>query len=90
VEYPVTLSVPDSDDVLVLSDYVSAQPGVGNLARVRPDGAEVWRVAPDSFSQDAWTLVRVEGNACRASTWSGWDVQLDLATWGERGRTFTK
>ena len=90
MEYPVVLPVPDSEDVLVLSDYMAAEPGVGNLARVRPDGTEVWRTAPEPLSQDAWTVVRMEDDECRASTWSGWNVSLDLATGAQRGRTFTK
>jgi hypothetical protein len=90
VTYPALLSVPGSDDIVVLTDYMKAQPGLGNLARVRPDGQEVWRVAPDPLSQDAWTLARVEGDECFASTWSGWEVRLDVATGAERGRVFTK
>lgn len=86
----MVLPVPSSEDVLVLSDYMTAEPGVGNLARVQPDGTEVWRNAPDPLSQDTWTVARIEGDECRASTWSGWDVSLDLATGAERGRTFTK
>lgn len=90
MEYPVVLPVSDSEDVLVLSDYMAAEPGVANLARMRPDGTEVWRTAPEPLSQDAWTVARIEGEVCRASTWSGWDVSLDLATGAQRSRTFTK
>lgn len=90
MKYPVVLPVPGSEDVLTLTDYMRAQPGVGNLARSRNDGTEVWRVAPDALSQDAWTVVRVEDGTCRASTWQGWDVVLDLQTGEERERRFTK
>jgi hypothetical protein len=90
MNYPVVLAVPGSEDVLVLSDYMAAEPGVGNLARVRPDGADVWRSAPDPLSQNAWTVAHIEGDECRASTWSGWEVSLDLSTGAERGRTFTR
>lgn len=89
VHYPLLLPMPGSDDVLVLTDYMQARPGVGNLARVRPDGSDAWRVAPDPLSQDAWTVARLEGDACRAST-SGWDVVLDVETGRARERRFTK
>jgi hypothetical protein len=62
VEYPVVLSVPGTDDVLTLTDYMDAKPGIGNLCRSRSDGTEVWRAAPDALSQDVWTVVRVEGD----------------------------
>lgn len=84
------IPVPGSDDVLMLTDYMEARPGVGNLCRLRDDGAEVWRVAPDALSQDVWTVGRVEGDTCRGSTRQGWDVVLDLTTGKERERHFTK
>lgn len=90
MNYPVVLPLPGSDDMLVLTDYMAAEPGVGNLARVRLDGENVWRTAPDRLSQDTWTVVRVDGVDCVASTWSGWEVRLDLATGAERSRIFTK
>jgi hypothetical protein len=90
VEYPFTVPVPGTDDVLLLTEYVDASPGNGNLCRLRSDGTEAWRVAPDALSQDVWTVVRVEGDTCRGSTWQGWDVVLDLSTGEERERHFTK
>ena len=90
VDYPVILPVPGTSDHLLLTDYMEAVPGRGNLARVRDDGSEVWRAAPDLYSQDTWTMVRVEDGVCRASSWSCWDVTLDLETGQELGRVFTK
>jgi hypothetical protein len=90
VEYPSVIPLPDSGDTLVLTDYITAVPGVGNLARVRQDGQEVWRTAPDPLSQGTWTVVWLEGQDCVASTWSGWEVRLDLVTGAERSRVFTK
>jgi hypothetical protein len=90
VNYPLVLALPRSDDQIVLTDYMDATPDRGNLARIRNDGTEVWRVTPATHSQDAWTVARLEGDVCRASTWSGWDVTLDLATGRERSRVFTK
>lgn len=86
----MVLALPQSDDQIVLTDYVNATPDRGNLARIRNDGTEVWRVTPATYSQDAWTVARLDGDVCRASTWSGWDVTLDLATGQERSRVFTK
>lgn len=90
MNYPLVLALPQSEDQIVLTDYMDATPGRGNLARIREDGTEVWRVTPETQSQDAWTAARLEGDVCRASTWSGWDVTLDLATGQERSRIFTK
>jgi hypothetical protein len=90
VNCPLVLALPHSDDQVVLTDYMDATPDRGNLARVRNDGTEVWRVTPAIYSQDAWTVARLEGEVCRASTLSGWDVTLDLATGRERSRVFTK
>ena len=90
MKYPIVLPVPGTDDVLTLTDYMDAKPGIGNLYRSRSDGTEVWRVAPDALSQDVWTVVRVEDDTCRGSTWQGWDVVLDLQTGQERERRFTK
>ena len=90
MNYPLAIPVPGTDEVLMLTDYMEARPGVGNLCRLRADGTEAWRVAPDTLSQDVWTVVRVEGDICRGSTWQGWDVALDLSTGDERERHFTK
>jgi hypothetical protein len=90
VSYPLVLAVPQSDDQIVLTDYMDATPDRGNLARIRTDGTEVWRVTPATNSQDAWTVARVEGDVCRASTWSGWDVSLNLAMGRELSRAFAK
>jgi hypothetical protein len=90
VNYPLVLALPQSDDRIVLTDYMDATPDHGNLARIRKDGTDVWRVTPATQSQDAWTVARLDGDVCRASAWSGWDVTLDLATGRERSRVFTK
>jgi hypothetical protein len=91
VDYPLVLLIPESADHLVLTDYMDATPDRGNLARVRDDGSEVWRVVQAIRSQDAWTVVvRIESVTCRVATWSGWDVTLDLITGRELGRAFTK
>jgi hypothetical protein len=84
------LDDPESSDHLVLTDYTDATPDRGNLARVREDGSEVWRVVPAIRSQDSWTVARIENGSCRASTWSGWDVALALGTGRELARVFTK
>lgn len=90
MHYPYTVPVPGTDDVLLLTDYMDARPGVGNLCRLRADGTEAWRVAPDLLSQDVWTHVRVEGDTCVGYTWQAWDIVLDLATGTERERHIVK
>jgi hypothetical protein len=55
VSYPVVLAVPQNDDQIVLTDYMDP-PDRGNLARIRNDGTEAWRVTPATHSQDAWTF----------------------------------
>jgi hypothetical protein len=86
-ELPLVFAVPQSDDQIVLTDYMDVTRPRGNLARIRNDGTEVWRVTPATYSQDAWTVARLEGDVCRASTWLGWGVTLDLATGRERSRS---
>jgi hypothetical protein len=56
VSYPLVLAVPQSDDQIVHTDYMDATPDRGNLARIRNDGTEAWRVTPTTHSQDAWTV----------------------------------
>lgn len=48
---------------LVLTDYMDAAPDHGNLACIHNDGSEVWRVTPATYSHDAWTVARLEGDA---------------------------
>jgi hypothetical protein len=87
----VFIRVPGSGDEIVLTDYMDATPDQGNLARVRPDGIDVWRVIPSITSGDSWTVARLEGAAAvRASTWSGWDILIDIETGREQSRVFTK
>jgi hypothetical protein len=90
VDYPEFVQVPGSNDEIVLTDYMDSAADRGNLARVRPDGTEVWRVRPPTTSQDSWTVVRVDGTTVSASTWPGWDVVVDIATGQEVSRAFTK
>lgn len=90
VDYPLVVAIPGSSDQLVLTDYMGATPDRGNLARVREDGTEAWRVVPRILSQDTWTTARIEGERIIAYTWSGWDVVLDLDTGRELDRVFVK
>jgi hypothetical protein len=67
-ELPLVLALPQTDDQIVLTDYMDATPDRGNLARIRNDGTEVWRVTPATHPQDACMVARLEGDVCRAST----------------------
>jgi hypothetical protein len=90
-EYPVRLGLEPSEDVLLLTNYMDAVFGHGNLARVRPDGSDVWRRAPRPVGQDVWIDVEVVGEVvCRAWSWEGWQVDLSLDTGAELARTWTK
>lgn len=90
LRFPVVLHIPGSPDLVVLDDYMEATSTRGNLARIRPDGAEVWRVAPDTGERDFWTSVRIDNGTCRSTTWAGWGVHVDLDTGSQLARTFTK
>ena len=84
------ISVPGSDDCIVLADRMATTDRRGNLMRLRPDGSEVWRLDAPSGVGDLWTEVRLEGDEVIANSWSGYLVRIDLATGQERERTFTK
>jgi hypothetical protein len=65
------ISVPGSDDCIVLADRMATTDRRGNLMRLRPDGSEVWRLDAPSGVGDLWTEVRLEGDEVIANSWSG-------------------
>jgi hypothetical protein len=48
------------------------------------------RAAPTNGGDDAWTVVRIDGDQVVAYSWSCYMVSIDLATGVERARAFTK
>jgi len=84
------MSVPGSEDTVVLVDYMGGPTVFANLFRVTPDGAEIWRAQPPDTGPDAWTSARIEGDEVIAFSWSCFAVRLDLATGSELSRVFTK
>jgi hypothetical protein len=85
------LPIAGSDDVLVL-DELSREPGYFSaIRRVGRDGSTKWTVPPPTTGgDDAWTIVRVEGDQVVANSWSCQIVTIDLATGLEQARAFTK
>jgi hypothetical protein len=53
---PRVLSIPDSDDILVLDDAPDPPEYYQRVRRCRPDGTVAWVAAPPtSQPDDAWT-----------------------------------
>ena len=84
------LSVPGSDDTVVLLDYMDGPNVFENLLRVTAEGDVVWRPRPPDTGPDAWVQARIDGDEVVAYSWSGFVVRFDLATGVERGREFMK
>lgn len=86
-----TMPIPDNDDTL---DLAPTDDGPGYAASITgrgSDGAVRWTAIPPKVEpEDAWTVVRLEGQRVIANSWSGYLVQLDLETGDEIARTFTK
>ena len=55
----------------------------------RPDHTISWQALPPDGDKDAWTDVSVDGTTVTATSWSCWQVQLDVATGREIRRVFT-
>jgi len=88
---PRVLSIPDSDDVLVLDDAPDPPEYYQRVLRCRPDGTIAWTAAPPTNQpDDAWTTVHLQDNQVSANSWSCFRVTLDLATGAETERVFTK
>ena len=86
-----TMSIPDSDDILVLAPTDDGLGYAASITRRRSDGSVRWAAIPPKVEpQDAWTAVRLEGPRLIANSWSGYLVQLNLETGDEIARTFTK
>jgi hypothetical protein len=73
------LELPDTRD-----GYAS------EVIRRAPDGTVAWRVLPPDGESDAWVAVSLQGDTVKATSWSGWLVELDLASGNEAARSFTK
>jgi hypothetical protein len=80
-----TVALPGSTDVIVLFDVeamMSATPGrasYSNLARVTENGRDVWRATPPDQT-DYFLDFALSGDTLRASTFSGYQVRVDLRT----------
>ncbi len=91
--FPATAIVPlpNSDDAIVLLDYMAGPKNFANLFRITPDGRVVWRAAPpESSTSDAYVEVRWRGDTFLANSWSGYLVQIDLETGKPSSSEFVK
>jgi len=85
------IPIPGSDDALELAATADGYGYIASIARTRPDGSAAWIAFPPLGPvQDAWITVRLEGQRLTASSWSAFDVQIDLSTGHQIGRIFTK
>jgi hypothetical protein len=91
--HPATAIVPlpDSDDAIVLLDYMAGPKNFANLFRITSTGRIVWRAAPpESSTSDAYVEVRRRGDAFFANSWSGFLVQIDIKTGMPTSSEFVK
>lgn len=89
MSYPQIIPIRDSADEIRLTDYMAHSSG-DNLARIRPDGSEAWRVFPPTATKDCWVAAALEAAGLRAQTFGGWSILLDPETGTAIERAFTK
>ena len=83
--------LPDTEDAVVLLDYMAGPKNFSNLLRIRPDGTIVWRAAPPELStNDAYVECRWRGDSFYANSWSGCLVEIDLETGVRKSTEFVK
>lgn len=79
---PARFTIPGTRDVVVLAGWMDAPTeAVANLSRRRADGTLVWQAEPPvPATADAWVSAQVNRAVVRACSWSGYEVDLDVAT----------
>lgn len=63
-----------------------------NLIRTSEAGQEIWRATPPlgAGSEDCFTHISFEPAGLKASTWSGYEVAVDMQTGKITVQSFTK
>ncbi len=80
------IPVPDSDDTLELALTADGYGYIASIASIRSDGSAAWTaLPPGGQAQDAWTVVRLEGQRLPASCWSSFDAHPQPRH-GQRGQ----
>lgn len=75
------LPLTNSEDAVVLLDRMAGPKNFANVIRLAPDGRTLWRLSPPEPSMpDAWVQCEWVGDDMYANSWSGYRVQIDLAT----------
>jgi hypothetical protein len=83
--------IPGSGDVLELAPTADGLGYTGSVTRRRSDGYEAWAAfTPRGEQHDSWTSVRLDGHQLIATSWSAFEVHLELDTGKEITRHFTK
>lgn len=86
-----TLSIPGEEDCLVLSEYwTKSDRPFRNLMQCRPDGSVVWRAELPDRGVDVYVAMDWNDNRLLATSWSGWEVVVDVKTGAIVSTTFTK
>lgn len=77
---------------ITLYDWMAEEVRDGrNLIRTDASGNELWRATPPhSGNNDCFTHIIPDPHQLKASTWSGYEVAIDLATGEVTVLTFTK
>ena len=84
------IPIPGSGDVLELAPTPDGLGYIASVIRRRSDGSAARMAPPRDDTDNGWTAVRVDGQQVIASSWSCFEVRLDLNSGREISRTFTK
>jgi len=85
------LPLPHSEDAVILLDYMAGPRNFANLIRMAPSGKVLWRAEPpETSADDAYVECRWQGDALVANSWSGYLVEIDLATGKPSSSQFVK
>lgn len=83
-------ALPNSDDALILLDWMAAPARDGNLRRYSPELRLIWKAVAPQSSHDCYVSFRLEDAVLIADSWSGYKVVIDQATGSILERAFTK
>jgi hypothetical protein len=74
-----SISVADSDDVIVLLDYMGGPKNFRNVLRVARSGDIVWRAElPDRSGPEAYVSLELGSDGLVGYSWSGYSVVLEV------------
>jgi outer membrane protein assembly factor BamB len=85
-----TFPIPESDDMLLVTNLSYVGSGLGVLRRLRPDGTEVWSVEAPGGIADTFLNGTFKGDVLSTFSWQCYLMEIDLATGAVISKVFTK